>query len=424
MDSIISIEFEEAPSLGSKAANQSQTDPKLLKAAADGNAEPFKDMAREVIESLLTLQTRNTILHINIMCQDAENASTKFVEEILEICPALLIQVNAKGDTPLHVAAKFGHSDIVRVLIDRAKLAQDGDEAARQMIRMVNNKKNTALHDAMFPGNMEVVKILTREDPDYPYSANDYGKTPLYMAAESESSDMVLTLLENCTSLSHEGPNGKTALHAAVMYFDFKGDHHAMRQLFGRKKSLLKVTDQYGWTPIHYAAYHGKYWINDLLEIDQTATNIADKDRKMTALHLAAGRGHARTVETILSLAPECFELVDNRRWNFLHYAVASFQLQDLKPLLRNPFARILINEGDAKGNTPLHVFAAVRPSEFNRYMSRTTHANYQAVNDQNVSVGHIMKYGYPELLVINLSILSTYKSRFLFHYLFFYAVN
>ncbi|KAH9681338.1 ANK REP REGION domain-containing protein [Citrus sinensis] len=436
MDSIISIEFEEAPSLGSKAANQSQTGPKLLKAAADGNAEPFKDMAREVIESLLTLQTRNTILHVNIICQETENASTKFVEEILEICPALLIQVNAKGDTPLHVAAKFRHSDIVRVLIDRANLAQHGDEEpesgvedARQMIRMVNNKKNTALHDAMFPGNMEVVKILTKEDPDYPYSANDYGKTPLYIAAESESSDMVLTLLENCTSLSHEGPNGKTALHAAAMHFDLKGDHHAMRQLFERKKSLLKVTDQYGWTPIHYAAYHGKYWINALLEIDQTATNIADKDRKMTALHLAAGRGHARTVETILSLAPECFELVDNRGWNFLHYAVVSFEFPHLKTLLGNPLARILINEGDAKGNTSLHVLAAVRPNEFNRYMTRTSHANYMtrtthAVNDQNVSVGHIMKYGYPELLVINLSILSTYKSRFLFHYLFFYAVN
>ncbi|KAK9183119.1 hypothetical protein WN944_026268 [Citrus x changshan-huyou] len=292
-------------------------------------------MAREVIGSLLTLQTRNTILHVNIICQETENASTKFVEEILEICPALLIQVNTKGDTPLHVAAKFRHSDIVRVLIDRAKVAQhgveeseSGVEAARQMIRMVNNKKNTALHDAMFPGNMEVVKILTKEDPDYPYSANDYGKTPLYMAAESESSDMVLTLLENCTSLSHEGPNGKTALHAAAMYFEFKGDHHAMRQLFERKKSLLKVTDQYGWTPIHYAAYHGKYWINALLEIDQTATNIADKDRKMTALHLAAGRGHARTVETILSLAPECFELVDNRGWNFLHYAVTDLGFQ------------------------------------------------------------------------------------------------
>ena len=202
-----------------------------------------------------------------------------------------------------------------------------------------------------------------------------------------------------------------------------------MRQLFERKKSLLKVTDQYGWTPIHYAAYHGKYWINALLEIDQTATNIADKDRKMTALHLAAGRGHARTVETILSLAPECFELVDNRGWNFLHYAVVSFEFPHLKTLLGNPLARILINEGDAKGNTSLHVLAAVRPNEFNRYMTRTSHANYMtrtthAVNDQNVSVGHIMKYGYPELLVINLSILSTYKSRFLFHYLFFYAVN
>ncbi|KAL9408958.1 hypothetical protein AB3S75_047362 [Citrus x aurantiifolia] len=123
----------------------------------------------------------------------------------------------------------------------------------------------------------------------------------------------------------------------------------------------------------------------------------------MTALHLATGRGHARIVETILSLSSECFELVDNRGWNFLHYAVVSFEFPHLKTLLGNPLARILINEGDAKGNTSLHVLAAVRPSAFNRYMTmtshanymtRTTHANYQAVNDQNVSVGHIMKYG------------------------------
>ncbi|KAK9180147.1 hypothetical protein WN943_029354 [Citrus x changshan-huyou] len=180
----VSIETKEAPLLDSTGEiKQSQMDPNLFKAAADGSVEPFKDMAREVIESSLTVQTKNTILHINIICQETENASTKFVEEILEICPALLLQVNAKGDTPLHLAAKFSHFDIVRVLIERAQLAQHGDEepesgieAFRQMIRMVNNEKNTALHEAVSHGNVEVVKILTREDPDYPYSANNYGK--------------------------------------------------------------------------------------------------------------------------------------------------------------------------------------------------------------------------------------------------------
>ncbi|ESR33738.1 hypothetical protein CICLE_v10004944mg [Citrus x clementina] len=277
----------------------------FFKAASAGNSEPFKDMARDVIESLLTAKAKNTILHINIISSERENVSTKFVEEILEKCPVLLLQVNGKGDTPLHLAAKFGHFDIVRVLIERAKLAQRGDEepesgveAFRQMIRMVNNEKNTALHEAVSHGNVDVVKILTREDSDYPYSANNYGKTPLYMAAEYEnrsdmllgllenrtsaSFDMVLALLENSTSVSHEGPNGKTALHTAAM------------------KS--------------YA------------ETDQSASNIADKDRKMTALHLAAGKGDARTVERIISENPKCYELVDNRGWNFLHYAMEEIQ--------------------------------------------------------------------------------------------------
>ena len=139
-----------------------------------------------------------------------------------------------------------------------------------------------------------------------------------------------------------------------------------------------------------------------LLETDQSASNIADKDRKMTALHLAAGQGNAEIVEAIISKNPECYELVDNRGWNFLHYAVVSFRVGQLTDLLENnPLARSLIDEGDAEGNTPLHVLAAVRPTEFHDVMNRSTQANYDAVNKQNVSVRHIFNYGYPELKVI-----------------------
>ncbi|ESR33729.1 hypothetical protein CICLE_v10007017mg, partial [Citrus x clementina] len=190
--------------------------PNLFNAAAAGDAETFKrNTTSDEIESLLTAQTKNTILHINIISQKRKNGSTKFIGEMLEICPSLLLQVNAKGDTPLHLATKFAHSNIVSFLIERAKLA------AWQMMRMTNNEKNTALHEAVCHGNVQVVKILTKQDPDSPYSANKYGKTPLYMVAEGRYSEMVIELLENCTSVSHEGPNGKTALHAAAMHFYF-----------------------------------------------------------------------------------------------------------------------------------------------------------------------------------------------------------
>ena len=186
--------------------------------------------------------------------------------------------------------------------------------------------------------------------------------------------------------------------------------------------SLIKETDHYGWTPIHYAAYYNQYQqIHVLLENDQTATDIADKDRKMTALHLAAGQGHARTVETILFLDPKCYELVDHRGWNFLHYAMVSFKLHELKILLKNPLARSLIYEGDNNGNTPLHVLAAIRPKEFFKIKVRyDTGGNYGAVNKQNVSVIDVLIYGSRELKVtklicsLNLYIKLAY---FIFHY-------
>ncbi|KAK9183161.1 hypothetical protein WN944_026310 [Citrus x changshan-huyou] len=118
----VSIEIEEASLLDNNGEiSQSQIDLNLFKVAAAGNLEPFKDMTRE------------------------------FIGEILEICPSLLLQVNAKGDSQsLRVAGKFGHCDIVRVLIERAKLVQHEDEelesgvgASRQMIRMTNKEKHT-----------------------------------------------------------------------------------------------------------------------------------------------------------------------------------------------------------------------------------------------------------------------------------------
>ncbi|KAK9180145.1 hypothetical protein WN943_029352 [Citrus x changshan-huyou] len=63
---------------------------------------------------------------------------------------------------------------------------------------------------------------------------------------------MVL-LLTTCTSASHGGPNGMTALHAAAKE-QIKTDVESCRMfttLLENKKSLIKETDQYGWTPIH-----------------------------------------------------------------------------------------------------------------------------------------------------------------------------
>ncbi|MBA0631230.1 hypothetical protein Godav_003244, partial [Gossypium davidsonii] len=97
---------------------------------------------------------------------------------------------NAKGQTPLHVAARYGNSTIVKLLIkssakardrDLEKLGMDQVNAVREMLRITDQECNTALHEAARRDNVEVVKALLEfEDPDFPYSANKKQETPLY----------------------------------------------------------------------------------------------------------------------------------------------------------------------------------------------------------------------------------------------------
>ncbi|KAG6738058.1 hypothetical protein POTOM_059604 [Populus tomentosa] len=202
-------------------------DPVLFKAAEAGDIDPFENY-QTCLNQLLT-PDENTILHVYLGNQSSKPESTDFVVIILEMCPPLLFQANKKGEIPLHLAARFGHSNVVRVLIDRAKARptdpESGVTEAKKMLRMTNEEQDTALHEAARSIQAQVVEILTKEDPEFSYSANVHGETPLYIAAASrdaciglwteERGKVVDEILGNSISVDYGGPNGRTALHAA-----------------------------------------------------------------------------------------------------------------------------------------------------------------------------------------------------------------
>jgi ankyrin repeat protein len=170
----------------------------------------------------------NTILHVYLKNQSSEPESTDFVDKFLERCPPLLFQANKRGETPLHLAARNGHSNVVKVLIDRAKALpadpESGVTKAKMMLRMTNEEQDTALHEAARNRRSHVVEILTKEDPEFSYPANVHGETPLYIAASigflmfsEEHGKVVDGILGNCISVDYGGPDGRTALHAASM---------------------------------------------------------------------------------------------------------------------------------------------------------------------------------------------------------------
>ena len=132
-----------------------------------------------------------------------------------------------KGDSPLHLAAREGHLEVVKTIIRAARTVSERDIESgigvdKAMLRMTNNEHDTALHEAVRYHHQEVVKWLIEEDPEFTYGANFSGGTPLYMAAERGFTDLVKVIIENTNRdrLAHTGPMGRTALHAAVICLD------------------------------------------------------------------------------------------------------------------------------------------------------------------------------------------------------------
>jgi ankyrin repeat protein len=184
------------------------------------------------------------------------------------------------------------------------------------------------------------------------------------------------------------------------------------RKLLEKEEKLKKTTDENGWSPLHYAAYYfgSPLIVEVLLECDASAAYIAETEKKRTALHIAAIRGHVDVMKEIVSRSPVCCELVDNRGWNALHYAVASKSSPVFEECLENiPLLARLGTKKDDKGNTPFHLIAAlVRVQmQWQRVLLKNGYRGREircGLNKRQLSVDDILEGNCAEIQVIKSS--------------------
>ncbi|KAF7808732.1 ankyrin repeat-containing protein [Senna tora] len=341
-------------------------DPKFYQAAVEGNMDEFRGKDEEFIMTILT-PNKNTILHVHLTAS-SESVSERFVEEILGMCPTLLVKVNAKGETLLHIAARYGHSIIVEKLIEKAKSLPLAEKTL--MIRAISDTKDTALHEAVVFKHIEIVDILTKEDPHISNFANSDGETPLYVAIEREYWNVAQKILDNCNSPNQDGPNGRTALHAAIVC----NNQDMVSKLLTR--TSVNQADENGWVPLHLAASRKSpdiYIMEELLRYDRNTAYKKDKKGR-TAFHFAAHHGHEKVMEKIIEYCPDCAELVDEKGYNALHYTSIGRQPYAARLILDNTSLSNLYNQKDNNGNTPFHHFARTPKFYNSKFYVRWSH--------------------------------------------------
>ncbi|KAF3943626.1 hypothetical protein CMV_029835 [Castanea mollissima] len=346
--------------------------------------------------------TKNTILHVA-----AKSGKTKIAKKIIALDPSLLHERNSKGNTPLHIAASLGHKDMTNFLFSQHQ------HTTVPLLKITNESNETALHGAVRNGHNTIVKKLIEKDPSMTSLRNKDGESPLFIAVDRGFFDIAEYILDIEECFEYRGSKGKNILHAAAIRLDesnlFKlstqdfltckavvsflrevhHDLYAIRDSFYQtkipkhildKREKLNITkidfmekvidkfpkaiteeDEYGWTPLHYAAYFGDEILVKLFLDRDISLAYKQNNEGMCALHISAQKGHVEVMGMFIERCPYTSQLFDKSHRTALHLAAESGNTKALKIFFQNrKFAfRDLVNEQDDEGNTPFHIAAA-----------------------------------------------------------------
>ncbi|MDP2434825.1 MAG: Sec7 domain-containing protein, partial [archaeon] len=267
------------------------------------------------------------------------NGNSVALEQLLASpkCDQLALTKSASGDTPLHLAAWFGHRDCVALLV--AHLKKNHPEADIEA-SCTNFAKATPAHFAAYRGNTEVLQLLNQAG--FHMDAKDEeASTPLHKACAQGSAGCVgflLGLQEVSAKVSSAADmHGFTPLHLAVLH-----DHAPILRTLLQAGASPNVPNLASFTPFHLALMRSSPTILGMLTRESlpefqgnAMCDALASELKLTMLHLACSAPSRDTMQFLYDLLPQyCAPNPrDAEDRTPLHYAFL-FGRKDLIPLL------------------------------------------------------------------------------------------
>ncbi|XP_029934624.1 transient receptor potential cation channel subfamily A member 1b isoform X2 [Myripristis murdjan] len=243
---------------------------------------------------------------------------------------ARLCQQNKLGHFPIHAAAFAGAKKAMEVIL---KAGEEVGHTTEGHINYQDKSMSSPLHLAVRGGNIDAIRlcIVTGAKIDQQQGADINsvdckGNTPLLLATSCGAWRVVALLLSKGANVNVKDKSGCNFLHLAIL--QPKGLKNLTEEVLQRSsvKALLSCEDNEGCTPLHYACRLGiHHSVKNMLGLSgQLCLALKSKDKK-SALHFAAQYGRINTCHRLLET------MKDSR----------------------------LVNEGDERGLTPLHLASA-----------------------------------------------------------------
>ncbi|XP_046556474.1 protein fem-1 homolog C-like [Haliotis rubra] len=200
------------------------------------------------------------------------NGHLEVVKYLVESCTADIEQVGSvtfdgetiEGAPPLWCAAAAGHLGVVMFLVEKGA-----------GVNKTTYTNSTPLRAACFDGHFEIVKYLVKHDADIEI-ANRHGHTCLMISCYKGHKEIAEYLLQLNADVNRKSVKGNTALHDCAE----SGSLEIMKLLLKHLARMEK--DAYGMTPLLAAAVAGFTKIVEFL-IDRRECS---REQKIDALEL------------------------------------------------------------------------------------------------------------------------------------------
>ncbi|KAJ8981865.1 hypothetical protein NQ317_008212 [Molorchus minor] len=362
------------------------TDPKVLKLLLESGAMEQTDLDGCEYESQMSL---------------ASTSSEQSPEPLFDVH-------DLHGQAALHVAARLGQAQVVKVLLEAGANADQADVDGWTPLRAaawggailrlvvellvrhscaldsVDAENRTALRAAAWSGHEEIVKILLQNGANVNLTDHE-GRTALIAAAYMGHSEIVEHLLNFGADINHADADGRTALSVAALCAPRSPGVNVVSTLLERG-ATVDHKDKEGMTPLLVAAFEGHRDVCELLLENEGDVDHCDHGGR-SPLWAAASMGHAPVValllfwgccidsmdsegRTVLSVAAAqgCVEVVrqlldrgldeqhrDNSGWTPLHYSAFEGHQEVCEALLE---AGARVDETDNEGKAPLALAA------------------------------------------------------------------